>query len=340
MLEKLTVRRREKDMTIQDFMLKAEKAAQEHFERTDSGKITTERIEIVKANDARVHGLRLSREGECAGWNVYLDDLYERYQEGDDLECLMEEAALRCEEGLGFRAPLSPDDLRLDFDNIRDRLSVRLLGVTHNMSYMDGKPYIDAGCGLALIATIGCDSGAANEWFLSVTDELLRNEIRTSREELLTAALENAVKNEPPVLVSLEDYVHSGYSDSVTAKNYLEEPDIDEYRRCRALMLTNENMFFGAAVLFYPGVTERIADVLGCGYFVLPSSVHEVMIISEAAEPDIRGMMETVKEANRTVVNRSDFLSDDVLYYDTKSEKLRVVTGNRKCDNDCRRFTA
>jgi hypothetical protein len=87
-------------------------------------------------------------------------------------------------------------------------------------------------------------------------------------------------------------------------------------------------------------VIERIADVLGCGYFVLPSSVHEVMIISEAAEPDIRGMMETVKEANRTVVNRSDFLSDDVLYYDTKSEKLRVVTGNRKCDNDCRRFTA
>lgn len=340
MLEKLTVMRREKDMTIQDFVLRAETAVHEYFEGKDAGEINTERIEIVKANDARVHGLRLSRGGVCAGWNVYLDDLYERYQDGEDLECLLEEAAFRCEEGLGFRAPLSPDDLRLDFDSIRDRLSVRLLGVAHNMSYMDGKPYIDAGCGLALIATVGCDGGASSEWFLSVTDELLKNEIRTSREELLTAALENAVKNEPPMLVSLEDYVHSGYGYPVTAQNFLEEPEIDEYRRCRALMLTNESMVFGAAVLFYPGVTERIAEVLGCGYYVLPSSVHEVMIISESADPDLRGMMETVREANRTVVNRSDFLSDDVLYYDTESEKLRVVTGHRKCDNDCRRFTA
>ena len=333
-------RRREEVMTIQDFILKAEKAACEHFEKMDAGRMNIEHVEIVKANDARVHGLRLAHEGECAGWNVYLDDLYERYHEGEDLDMLLEEAAFRCEEGLGFRAPVSPEDMRLDFESIRNRLSVRLLGVTHNMSYMDGKPYIDTGCGLAMIATIGCDSMGSNEWFLSVTDEILRKEIRTTREELLTAALENAVKTEPPVLVSLEDYVRANYGSAASVQNFLEDPDIDEYRRSRALMLSNESMFFGAAALFYPGVTERIAEILRCGYYVLPSSVHEVMIISDAAEPDVFGMMETVKEANRTVVNRSDFLSDDVLRYDTAEKKLSVVTGHCKCDNDFRRFTA
>lgn len=327
-------------MTIQDFLLKTETAAHGYLEKKGAGKINIERVEIVKANDTRVHGLRLSHEGDCAGWNVYLDDLYERYHEGECLDILLKEAACRCEEGLGFRAPVSPDDMRLDFDSIRNRLSVRLLGVAHNMSYMDGKPYIDTGCGLALIATIGCDSDGSGGWFLSVTDELLRNEIRTSREELLTAALENAVKTEPPVLVSLEDYVRANYGNPVSVQNFLEEPYIDEYRRCRALMLSNESMFFGAAALFYPGVTERIAEILRCGYYVLPSSVHEVMIISDAAEPDVRGMVETVKEANRTVVSRSDLLSDYVLRYDTAAKKLSVVTGPCKCDNDCRRFTA
>jgi hypothetical protein len=340
MLEKLTVRRKEKEMTIQDFVLRAEAAAAALFEESGDGQIDIDSVEVVKANDSRLHGLRLARGGENAGWNVYIDDLYERHLEGDDLDSLLEEAARRCKEGLGFRAPVTPADLKLDFDSIRDRLSVRLLGTAHNMSYMDGKPYIDTGCGLALVATIGCDSGEASEWFLTVTDDLLKSEIKAGREELLTAALGNAVKTEPPVLVSLEEYVHANYNDSVTVQNYMENPDIDDYLRRRALMLSNESALFGAAVLFYPGVTEKIADILGCGYYVLPSSIHEVMIISEAAEPDLRGMTETVAEANRFVVDWRDFLSDHVYYYDAGQKKLSVVTGPFKCDNDCRRFTA
>lgn len=340
MLAKLKVRRKEQDMTIQDFVLRVEAAAAALFEEAGAGAIDIDSVEVVKANDNRLHGLRLAHGGEHAGWNVYIDDLYERYLDGDDLDDLLKEAACRCAEGLTFRAPLSPDELKLDLDSVRDRLSVRLLGIAHNMSYMDGKPYIDTGCGLAMVATIGCDSPEADEWFLTVTDDLLRGEIKVGREELLTAALGNAVKTEPPMLVSLEEYVHANYNDSIRVQNYLEDPDMDERRRHSALMLSNERAFFGAAALFYPGVTEQIAEILRCGYYVLPSSVHELMIIPEAAEPDVRGMIATVAEANRTVVDRSDFLSDDVLYYDAVQKKLSVVTGPRKCDNDCRRFTA
>ena len=334
------VRRREEEMTIQDFILKAEAAAAEMFDEKNAGRISIEKVEVVKTNDTRLHGLRLAHEGEPAGWNVYLDDLYERYQDGECLDTLLEEAAVRCEEGLGYRAPVSPADLRLDFESIRDRLSVRLLGLRHNVSYMDGKPYIDTGCGLALVAAIDCDNRASGEWFLTVTDELLRNEIKAGREELLTAALENTVRMKPAMLVCLEDYVRASHGHMIAVRNYLEEPETDEYRKRSALMLSNESTFLGAAALFYPGVTERIAEVLGGGYYVLPSSVHEVMIISEAAGPDIIGMAETVREANRTVVDRHEILSDDVLYYDAAAEKLNVVTSGCKCDNDCRRFTA
>ena len=327
-------------MTIQDFVIKAERKAAEHFESIGAGRITTDSVEVVKANDERLHGLRLAREGELAGWNVYLDDLYEKYRDGEDLDGLLREAALRCEEGLGFRAPLSPDALKLDFDSIRDRLSVRLLGIENNMSYMNGKPYIDTGCGLAMVAVIGCDGDPPGEWFVSVTNDLLRTEIRAGGEELLTAAFANTIENEPPVLVSLEDHIHASCVDSIHVQNYLKDPVIDEYRKHRALMLSNGSMFFGAAALFYPGVKERITDILGCGYYVLPSSVHELMIISEEAEPDVQAMAETVIEANRTVVDRSEVLSDQVLYYDPESGKLSVVTGQSKCDNDCRRFSA
>ena len=173
------------------------------------------------------------------------------------------------------RAPVSPADLRLDFESIRDRLSVRLLGLRHNVSYMDGKPYIDTGCGLALVAAIDCDNRASGEWFLTVTDELLRNEIKAGREELLTAALENTVRMKPAMLVCLEDFVRASHGHMIAVRNYLEGPEIDEYRKRSALMLSNESTFLGAAALFYPGVTERIAEVLGMETWVKIPSVPE-----------------------------------------------------------------
>ena len=320
-------------MTIQDFMLHAERAVTSYLRGERQLAVDVGQAEFVKANDNRVYGLRITVSGANAGWTVYMNDLYERYEEGEDIDTLMTEASARCEAGLGLAAPVTPEDLQLDFDNIKERLTVRLLGVRNNMSYMAGRPYIDAGCGLALIAVIGCDRSSRNEWFLSVTDDLLTDEIKCSREELLTAALENTMKKEPPLFVCLSDYVIANCAGSFRARNYLEDPYMDESKKSGSFMLTNESTFFGAAVLFYPGIMERVSEILGCGYYVLPSSVHEVMIIPESADPDVQQMIETVREANATVIEKEELLSDNVMHYDIETGELSVVTGRRKCDN-------
>lgn len=323
-------------MTIQDFMLRAETAVSNYLNCEKNLAVDLDQEEFVKANDCRVYGLRMTPRGANAGCTVYLNDLYARYEEGEELEGLLREAAERCEDGLSFAAPVTPDDLRLDFDSIRSRLSVRLLGVRNNLSYMAGRPYIDAGCGLALIAVIGCDSSGRNEWFLSVTDELLACEIKCSREELLTEALENTIRNEPPMLVFLSDYVYANYVSSHKVQNYLEDPEIEPEKLRGSFMLTNSSTFFGAAVLFYPGVMKRISEIFGCGYYVLPSSVHEVMIIPDAADPDVPMMLETVYEANSTVIERNDLLSDNVMHYDPDTEELTIVRTEMttRCDSD------
>ena len=312
-------------MTIQDFMLMAESAAEEYFRNERELAVEISREEVVKANDNRAFGLRMTCKGAGAGWTVYLNDLYARYEDGADLEDMLSEAVARCEDGLRCQPPLSPEALRLDFDSIRDRLSVRLLGVMNNISYMAGRPYIDVGCGLALIAVIGCDSSRFSEWFVSVTNELLESEIGCSREELLTAAMDNTMRMEPPMLVSLSDYVYANYTGSRKVQNYLKDPVMADEKRHGSFMLTNESTFFGAAVLFYPGIMERIGEILGCGYYVLPSSIHEVMIIPDAAEPDVQDMADTVLEANATVVDRNELLSDNVFHYSTEEGVLCVV---------------
>ena len=64
--------------------------------------------------------------------------------------------------------------------------------------------------------------------------------------------------------------------------------------------------------LFYPGVQERIAGVFGEGYSVLPCSVHELIIIPDSAGVDRESMAAMVRDANRTVVEPKEVLSDNV----------------------------
>jgi hypothetical protein len=71
---------------------------------------------------------------------------------------------------------------------------------------------------------------------------------------------------------------------------------------------------------------ERIADKLGEGYYALPSSLHEFIIIPESAGIDAREMCEMVKTANKTVVEPKDVLSDNVLHFDKDAKQLDSVS--------------
>lgn len=94
----------------------------------------------------------------------------------------------------------------------------------------------------------------------------------------------------------------------------------------RMLILSNVQHFYGAGALLYPGLLERLAQEHGCGFFILPSSVHEVILLTDYGEDDPECLGSMVREVNRENVPREEFLSDHVYYYDRESG-LRILTG-------------
>ena len=91
-------------------------------------------------------------------------------------------------------------------------------------------------------------------------------------------------------------------------------------------VLTNREAYWGAAALYYPGVIERLCELMG-DFYIVPCSVHEVLIISAASDidPDNLGWM--IKDANRTVVNDADILSDDLYICESGSVKKCSING-------------
>jgi hypothetical protein len=77
-------------------------------------------------------------------------------------------------------------------------------------------------------------------------------------------------------------------------------------------------------------VKEKAAEMIGSGYYVLPSSIHECILVPESAGINEKELCDMVKQANRSVVEPKDVLSDNVYHYDKDSRDLSRVNPDRE----------
>ena len=315
-------------MTIQDFIIEGKRRFEAELRDLGIENYVITSEERVKDNDVRLYGLNICEEESDCGATVYFDDLYHRCLEGDDWEDLMDEFVYRCMYTASFpRPPVSTSVDELELDSIKDKLSVKLFDTVQNKSYLAGKPYIDVGCGLALIAIINAEPSIDSEWGITVTLDLL-DSIGCDKGTLLTEALENTMRIAPPVLARLQD-IHEecrpweSTDDLLRKYNLLAEDAVREIRENDSYVLTNEQGWLGASALFYPGVMQTLYDILG-DYYVIPSSRHELIIIANK-DMDVRGMQRVLAQGNMIIVSMEDLLSYNIFRYDPDIEALKIA---------------
>ena len=91
------------------------------------------------------------------------------------------------------------------------------------------------------------------------------------------------------------------------------------------LVLTTEDGRLGASALYYNGIQERIGQIVGGDYYVLPSSVHEVLILPDDGHTNARELAEMVKQINENEVSPEERLGNKVLHFRTDLQKLQVA---------------
>ena len=89
-------------------------------------------------------------------------------------------------------------------------------------------------------------------------------------------------------------------------------------------VLSNAVRNYGAAAILYPHRLETIADYLGESFYVLPSSVHEVIIIPKSKAPSKCYLSKIVREINGTQVKDEEVLSNCAYYYEKESGRLLI----------------
>lgn len=91
--------------------------------------------------------------------------------------------------------------------------------------------------------------------------------------------------------------------------------------------LTTKIRVNGAALILLPDVLERIGEKAGMDYFLIPSSIHELLVAKDDGLVTAKALKEIVYDGNRTnaIVKKEDVLSDNVYRYFCAEKSLKIV---------------
>ena len=191
---------------------------------------------------------------------------------------LKEEVGFLVERYLEKRSVLCKELLAGEwFERMKERIVYaleRMEGNEEALKHIPWEPYLDMAIVFYLVETPG---GETNYRVISNRDLEVW---KVSKEEILQIARENTPRLGEPLLLTAEDAV-GGNKEGEEASMRDMEGYLTEHsqRGVSAFVLTNQYGFYGASVILYDGLLERIAWVWRDDVLVIPSSINEVMLV-------------------------------------------------------------
>ena len=92
--------------------------------------------------------------------------------------------------------------------------------------------------------------------------------------------------------------------------------------RERIYVVSNKHDFFGANALLYSDVIAEVAAKIGTDCYILPSSVHDLIILSTETYYKENRLANIVKTTNNESVRPQERLSDSVYMYSINSGEI------------------
>lgn len=209
------------------------------------------------------------------------------------------------------------------YEEIKDKLQIRIYDPDFSRNLLEGKvvTYIGDFALVYMAALYESEKELGNLIFNPELMDALGIDIHTLHKDAMIGDL-----NWDPILFTTEDLVESLFLNKPLFAINL----FDKKMRMRAgqlpmFTLTKGNRMNGASMILHKSIRKKIGDIVGGDFYVLPSSIHEVMIIP-TNEFELDGLSEMVSDCNSklfTEENSTDILSDKIQWCSKDGKILR-----------------
>lgn len=283
---------------------------------------------VKKDNELCRTGIVAYKIGTIFATIVYLDPYFGRFKTGISLPDIIDEITSDCKAGLENATDVNIGEIK-DFSLVKNKICYRLVNKESNSKLLSTIPHRDF-YGLAVIYYINLASTDKDLSSVNVTKDLASF---WGVDETQLYAL--ASKNTPRLFKGCI----TPFCDTLKSMTGLpvQNPDDKMYipfknfnmiityeDNCVPMYIaTNMCKTYGAGVIMYDGLLKSVSRLLG-SFFVLPSSIHELLIVP-GEKNDAQRISRIVKEVNAEVVSAEDVLSDSCWYYSAKDHVLEMI---------------
>jgi len=295
---------------------------------------------VVKNNSIQLYGLSILGENENISPTIYLNSYFDEYKAGRKTESIIEEI-IGIYESNKINSRISVNFFT-DFENVKEKIMFKLINYDKNSELLEKIPHVKF-LDLAVVFYCLLSEGV----FENATILIHKSHMQmwnTDTEQLFRIATENTPRCLVSDLRNMEDVMREMLTPELKDELKeavrqdaeddcgisISEEKVDEFvgqlfspsggnPENAMYVLSNQSKINGAACMLYEDILKVLADELDRDLFILPSSIHEVIIVP-ANDSNPRGdLCKMVREVNETQVAEEEILSDIVYFYNRKT---------------------
>lgn len=274
------------------------------------------KLTTVESPDGMTDRLMVSVDDSKMSMAFRLKEIYQSVEDGEDIDHAVYKMVNTIEDNISFVKEKEQDvkSFISDYEKVKDNTYLRLIPGDSPILKSTPHRMIED---MALVVNVHLDS-FSDEHGKScvVVTKPLMEMYGIDEAQLFADAEKNSLANEPIVFKPLLDMVKD-----LISKDEIPNPEdvgIVTY------IATNTSGFQGAAVAGYPDFCEKAAEAIGGSFYMLPSSVHEFILIKDDGTPKAKDLNRMIKNVNETVLEPRDVLSAQCYHYDAKAKVLET----------------
>lgn len=266
----------------------------------------------LKNNGAERIGLTISQKSTNISPTIYLEEYYRQYQNGWTLDEIAGDI-VRLYHEVKFEHSWDVNQVQ-DFQLAKPNIAYKLINLSKNVDLLNGIPHVPF-LDLAIVFFLLLETTERGSATILITKDMLEF-WHITQDELFHIATENSPNllyaEFKPMSVVIQELLH-------------QTPAYTEWDENSMYVLSNHHRHFGAACILYNRVLEDIGNQLNDDFYILPSSIHEVIILPTEHLPNALELNEMISEINKTQVSEEEVLSDHAYFYNRNENKIKML---------------
>lgn len=223
---------------------------------------------------------------------------------------------------------LEPDNL-LDPGYVRNQIVCSLVNTDRSQEFLKECPHFPF-LNLSVVFYLLIDDARIGTGTVMIRNVHMQ-QLKLKKEELLGLAMKNMGRLLPADFMTTEQLISELRAGSMETEAGIAEcrdghSDTEAMdKKLQLFVLTNSRRSYGAVWMMDMEVLRRVADQLKDDFYVIPSSIHECMVLPAGYHLKTESISRIVRRINRTKVAPEELLADSVYRYDRARGRLIIA---------------